>query len=117
MGALRKASLLIKQSHHGKDIIPLFLLNVIMFSCDMWNSGTHFVTMRAHAQGGCQPIFQLEMEEQKERSEPLTSLSHAELTNRGATPTLDILLCGIIKQNHCLNHFWLGFLSLVVKAF
>ena len=117
MGALRKVSLLIKQRHH---IIPLFLLCVIMFSCDIWNSGSHFVTMRARAPGHEleMEVNPLEMEEQKERSESLTmSLIHAELTNPGATPTLDILLHRIIKPNHCLNHFWLGFLLLVAKAF
>lgn len=30
-----------------EKISPLLLLNVIMFSSDIWNSGSHFMTMRA----------------------------------------------------------------------
>lgn len=45
-----------------------------------------------------------------------TSLSHTELTNPGATPSLDILLCGLIKLAHCLRTSSWGFCYLRPKA-
>lgn len=47
--ALEKGFLDDKTEEQWKKMIPFLLLNVIMFTSDMWDSGTHFVTMRAHS--------------------------------------------------------------------